>query len=154
MPRVYKYLDAASRLEERSTPIPECGCFLWTGHLNNMGYGRLSVNGRMEYAHRVAYALRGNVIPNGVNVLHHCDTPSCVNPEHMFLGSHADNVADKVAKNRHLYGSRIGNSRLTEEIVREIRSSPLGVNAAARHYGVSPMTVSLLRRRKTWRHAP
>jgi hypothetical protein len=152
MPRVYKYLDVASRLEERSIPVPECGCILWTGHLNNMGYGRLSVNGRMEYAHRVAYAIHGHVIPEGKNVLHRCDTPSCINHEHMFLGNHADNAADKVAKGRHRYGSGIGNSRLVEQTVREIRASSLGVNAAARHYGVSPMTVSLLRRRKTWKH--
>jgi hypothetical protein len=152
MPRIYKCLDVASRLDEQSIPIPECGCIIWLGHLNNMGYGRLSVNGTMQYAHRAAFELRNGKIPKGSNVLHRCDTPTCINPDHLFVGTHADNVADKVSKGRQLRGSAVGGSKLTEADVAAIRASSIGVNETARRMGLSPMTVSLIRSRKTWRH--
>lgn len=152
MPRVYKYLDVPSRLEEQSIPVPECGCTIWLGHTNTMGYGRLSVNGTQQYAHRVAYELRNGKIPKGGNVLHRCDTPTCVNPDHLFLGTHADNVADKVAKGRQLRGSAVGGSKLNEAEVAAIRASSVGVNETARRMGLSPMTISLIRSRKTWKH--
>lgn len=152
MPRVYKYADAKRRLEQNSIPVPECGCILWLGRVNDMGYGRMSVNGKSEYVHRTSFALSRGEIPPESNVLHRCDVPTCINPEHLFIGSHADNVADKVAKGRQLRGSDISGSKLTEADVLAIRASALGVNETARQMGVSPMTVSLLRRRKTWAH--
>lgn len=152
MPRVYKYLDVRSRLEAESIPVTECGCTIWMQHLNTMGYGRLSVNGRMQYAHRASFELKNGKIPRGMNVLHKCDIPTCINPDHLFLGTHADNVADKVAKNRHLRGETIGNSKLTEKEVLAIRASPVGVNELARRMGLAPMTISLIRNRKIWKH--
>jgi hypothetical protein len=153
MPRVYKCLDVAARLESNSIPVTECGCLIWLGGLNNMGYGRLGVDGKgMKYAHRAAWEQKHGKIPDRLNVLHRCDIPTCINPDHLFLGSHADNVADKTRKGRQLRGEDIGNSKLTEKEVMEIRSSVIGVNETARRTGMSPMTISLLRNRKTWKH--
>lgn len=152
MPRIYKYLDVRERLEANTMPITECGCIVWLGHLNNMGYGRLSVNGSMQYAHRASYELAHGKIQSGMNVLHRCDEPTCVNPDHLFLGSHADNVADKVRKGRQLKGSKVGGSKLTEALARKIKRSKIGVNETARRMGLSPMTVSLIRNGKTWKH--
>jgi len=117
-----------------------------------MGYGRMSVNGRDMYAHRASYELAYGKIPAGMNVLHECDTPLCINPDHLFLGTHADNVADKVAKNRQPRGEMNATARFTEAEVLAIRASPLGVNEIARRTGVYPTTISLIRNRKTWKH--
>jgi hypothetical protein len=152
MPRVYKFLDVRSRLEENSIPLTECGCLIWMGRLNTMGYGRLSVNGHDQYVHRASYELDVGKIPHGMNVLHRCDTPACINPDHLFLGTHGDNVADKVAKGRQLRGQGVGNSKLKEADVLAIRASSRGVNETARLMGFSPMTISLIRNRKTWKH--
>jgi len=79
------------------------GCWLWTAALNPDGYGRFVVQmspQKVRGAHRVAWELMNGAIPNGLSVLHQCDTPACVNPEHLFLGTQQDNVADMVAKGR------------------------------------------------------
>lgn len=122
------------------------------GRLNTMGYGRLSVNGVQQYAHRASYELHRGKIPRGMNALHKCDIPTCINPDHLFLGTHGDNVADKVAKGRQPHGSKVGNSKLTDAEVIAIRASSIGVNETARRMGLSPMTISLVRNRKTWTH--
>jgi hypothetical protein len=153
MPRTYKFLNVEKRLADNSIPLTECGCVIWLGHVNNMGYGRLCVNGKMEYVHRAALELNyGEKIPVGLNVLHKCDIPTCINPDHLFLGTHADNVADKVAKNRHPRGETNATAKLTETEVLAIRASLVGVNETARRMGLTPMTISNIRNRKTWKH--
>lgn len=76
------------------------GCWLWTGYRNRDGYGRLKVARRMTLAHRLSYALVHGPIPSGKLVCHHCDTPACARPDHLFLGTDRDNAADKIRKGR------------------------------------------------------
>ncbi|PXV54182.1 HNH endonuclease [Dyella jiangningensis] len=82
-------------------PVPECGCWLWLGARDPDGYGKLGIHGRnMIRAHRLFYAFHKGPIPVGMQVCHKCDTPLCVNPDHLFLGSNTDNAVDRERKNR------------------------------------------------------
>jgi len=120
------------------------------------------VTGKHRTAHRVAYELAFGNIQDGMQVLHRCDNPPCVNPAHLFLGTNADNVADKVAKGRQargdghglkVRGERHGLSRLTADAVMEIRRlSVAGVRRAeiATRFGIHPGYVSLVTSGRRW----
>lgn len=77
------------------------GCWLWTSSLNQRGYGTFFPNGRSHKAHRLAWEFSNGPVANGLLVCHHCDNPRCVRPDHLFVGSHLENVQDMVRKNRH-----------------------------------------------------
>lgn len=125
-------------------------CWNWTGyHLK--GRGRFSFNGKAEYAPRVAWYLEHSVWPNQY-VLHTCDNPSCVNPDHLFLGTHLDNLKDMYQKNRHTKGETVGVHKLTEEEVLSIRASQDKQKDLASRYHVCCGTISMIISRKIWRH--
>ena len=129
------------------------GCWLWTADKYSTGYGRFFRRG----AHRVAWEVTNGPIPNGMFVCHHCDVRACVNPAHLFLGNHGDNMRDKAAKGRcnTPTGDRNGSSKLSADHVRAIRSERAkGITGrlVALKYGVSEALVSYIVRRKLWVH--
>ena len=133
----------------------EGGCWEWGGCLSDTGYGTFYA-GRVYSTHRYSWELHFGPIPTGMCVLHRCDNRACVRPDHLWLGTKAENSRDMVAKGRErvpaLRGSAHGEAKLTEEAVIEIRSSDAkGIDLAAK-FGVSPSLVSLVRKRKAWQH--
>ncbi len=80
--------------------LSKSGCWEWNGVLNQGGYGRIFINGKGQMAHRVSYQLVCGPIPDGMLVLHKCDNPCCIRPEHLFLGTHQDNSDDMIRKGR------------------------------------------------------
>lgn len=129
-------------------------CWIWKGRTRADGYGRLGNNNR---AHRVAFELCHGPFPEHLHVLHHCDNPPCVRPDHLFLGTDADNMRDKIAKGRQRWGSANGesngNATMTIEQVLAIRASiGLSKYALARKYGVTRRTIYDILTRATWKH--
>lgn len=138
-------------IASRSTPVPETGCWLWLGQWTAKGYGGTHAGGQ-NYAHRLSYQEHVGPIPEGMMVCHKCDTRACCNPDHLFVGTAAHNSADAKAKGRMHPGTRNYNSKLTDELVAEIRASKLSVRAIARDLGMSHATIAMARRGDTWRH--
>ncbi len=130
-------------------------CWLWEG-AESSGYGHLVWKGRRKQgAHRVAWELARGPVPDGLWVLHSCDNPLCVRPDHLFLGTNADNIADAFAKGRMPLGSEHHSAKLDPEKVRAIRAriaAGEALAAIARDFGVSDQALFKLRDGKTWKH--
>lgn len=140
------------------------GCWLWLGKKRD-GYGRVFVDGPryVSATHMALLVFRGEYVPEGLRVCHRCDNPPCVNPDHLFIGTQADNILDMTAKGRGVppppnatknraRGERSGMSKLTEEAVIEIRRSREPSSVLAKRFNVNHSTVSAARRGVTWRH--
>lgn len=134
------------------------GCREWTGSIRQVkwhGQWR-NAEGSIELTHRAAWRIFVGPIPEGMFVLHKCDNPLCVNPNHLFLGSQSDNLRDMWSKDRAKPGVSLGEkhgmSKLTADQVLEIRSSSASGADLARKLGVTQTTISEIRRRKTWNH--
>lgn len=137
-------------------------CWLWTAAKKEFGYGVIGCpdkRGQTLRAHRVSWKIANGEIPKGLFVLHKCDVPACVNPDHLFLGTRQENTDDMVAKGRQ---SRIGNgkaedspnSKLSWEEVREIRarhSTGETLVSIGKTFSMHPTTIAQIVKRKTWK---
>lgn len=139
-----KYCETVRDRFHASTRITP-GCWLWTGTKRGRGYGRMTVGGKYASAHRVAYQLYCGDLADDMHVCHKCDNPSCVNPDHLFVGSHDDNMADKTTKGR-------AAMKLTAEQAKAIRAADGSLRAVAIEFGVNQSLVLQLRQRKIWKH--
>ena len=127
------------------------GCWLWTGPINPKGYGVIARRTYVEsLAHRFAWVDTNGVIPGGLCVLHRCDTPACVNPAHLFLGTKADNNADMRAKHRGAHGETCGSSRLNSELAAAILKAAGSHRQIAEAFGVHQTTVTRIKNRRIW----
>lgn len=137
------------RLAFHSMPEPNSGCWLWLSAVDKDGYGRIRMrNMRSKFvtASRISWMAYRGPIPDGMHVLHKCDVRSCVNPDHLFLGTHQDNHADMIAKGRG------HNTKLAVAQVRAIRADSRSQTAIALGFGISQSLVSSIKARKTWSH--
>lgn len=125
-------------------------CWNWTGAVNRRGYGTLWLGGVYK-AHRVSMAIDG-CDPLELMACHSCDNPPCINPAHLFAGTGMDNINDREAKARGARGESHGLRKLTEDDVRAIRADTRVHRIIAEEYGVSDMSISHVKSRKTWMH--
>lgn len=141
-----------ARYEKHSCPEALTGCRLWTASLMPQGYGRWNVGQVIRCSHRVAWELFVGAIPDGMHVLHRCDTRACVNADHLFLGTNLDNIRDRVSKLRSPHGSSHYRAKLTERAVKEILLAPGTQRQIASRYGVGQATIADIRAGRTWSH--
>ncbi len=137
------------------TQPAEGGCSLWTGATNRKGYGQVWFRGSMRQVHRVVYEAVWGAIPEGHMVMHLCDEPGCVNPDHLRTGTARDNARDRDRKGRVQRGARHGLAKLTEAKVRELRAlynQGCTSGVLAKRFGLSVSAVGQVVRRETWRH--
>lgn len=146
-------MDIPARIEQKIDRVPLCGCWIWTGaHTSGGRYGSAYFGGRVMPAHRAVWEIVNGAIPDGMELLHKCDVGLCVNPSHLMVGTHAENMADMVAKGRqrsiagdnhwtrrdkdkavavakanitnsHGSGEENNNAKITLEIANKIRSA-------------------------------
>lgn len=144
------------------SPEPNSGCWLWTG--SNSGhyytgktygqYGKITIKGKSRIASRVMYEYSFGPFPKELYVLHKCDNPYCVNPEHLFLGTALDNARDRDRKKRREAPRGINNAgnKISEADVFAIREMDGTQEEIAQKFGIDQTTVSLIQRRKLWKH--
>lgn len=149
--------DELKRFEEKYEVVPESGCWLWMRCLSPSGYGMFRAYGNYMNAHRASYIMFRGPIPPGMHVCHRCDVKCCVNPSHLFLGTHADNMADvaKKGKATAVRGTKNGQHKLNEDQVLEIRrqfaTGSFSMAYIARTFNVSRSTIwSVLH--QSWAH--
>lgn len=163
--------------------VSHAGCWEWQGGRKRHGYGRVRIDGASTGAHRVAWTLANGPVPEGLHVLHRCDNPPCIRPDHLFLGTPADNAEDRTAKGRSgprcgvspasaargerhwtrqrpdevRRGELAGRARLTAEKVLDIRrrhAAGESLSALGREYGVTHVSIAAVVARRSWAHIP
>jgi hypothetical protein len=140
----------AQRVAHYSAAPNERGCILWGGCRDINGYGRLVFRGRCLKAHRAAWELKHGPIQKGLHLCHHCDVPACINPEHLFLGTRADNIADMVAKGRQARGERAGGAKLTTVLATKVLTAAGPQHEIAKRFGINQSQVSRIKRGERW----
>ena len=144
------------RFESKVERIPFMDCHVWNASTNHFGYGKLAKDGGWIFAHHFAYKESNGEIPNGKYVLHKCDNPWCVNPEHLYLGDYKQNARDREQRNRgnHAFGEHHGRNKLTSSQVLAIReqhgTGKFSFRQLGKIYGVDSKTVADIVRNKLW----
>lgn len=131
------------------------GCWLFRHNIRTDGYGEMRFGGERAKSHRLAWVLAHGAIPAGMHVLHRCDVRACVRPEHLFLGSHAENMRDCTTKGRRAKGEAHGRARMTADHVRRIRvllAEGMPIRDVAWLLGVGHRAVSEVSSGRTWKH--
>jgi HNH endonuclease len=165
---IFSLMDQAEFLKR--VEMTSSGCWDWLQSCSPSGYGRSWHEGKIWRANRLAWHLFRGPIPKGLRVCHKCDRPRCVNPDHLFLGTDADNIADRDAKGRHWvrsgdehgirrhperapHGERNGSAKLTRQQVVEIRSlvGTASHREIGRRFGISQQTTSRIISGELWR---
>lgn len=145
-------------------------CWPWLAYRGKskrgLDYGKIGIDGRIHFAHRIAWELTNGPIPDGLRVLHRCDNPPCCNPAHLFLGTQGDNVQDMWDKQRHgarakppvghrCRGEAHHSARLTATDVVEVRrlaADGMSIRAIAEQFGITPQSTRAIVQRKNWKH--
>ena len=147
------------KLYELSMPVTESGCWIWLQYCLPQGHGRVFFRGRLWSTHRAAWEAFKGPIPQGAHVLHKCDVPCCVNPDHLYIGDHAQNMRDVKERGRSvgkLAGTKNPHSTLDDTKVREIRSryqsGRFTQKQLSQEYGVAQTAISTIVRRQSWKH--
>ena len=168
MGQSFKNSKIADRIKLRTKVDPISQCWLWcdlNGVVNKSKYGKITVDNKTQYVHRVAFQLWISEIPNGLCVLHKCDTPACLNPAHLHLGTQLENIqdmdskgrrscVDRVSPEKRARGERHGRSKLSWDLVREIRekaSKGISRRLLAEQYDVSIGAITKVVKHQTWR---
>jgi hypothetical protein len=132
------------------------GCWAWKGRRDGDGYGTFTCFGESFRAHRMVYELFVGPIPDGYVVMHSCDHPWCVNPEHLSAGTELQNIQDKVSKNRQPRGETNGAASLSEsqaiEILHEYKLGSSSYKSLAQRFGVTKTCIAMLIRGEAWKH--
>lgn len=127
-------------------------CWNWIGGCDWDGYGYFTIQHKSIRAHRYSWILHKGKIPNGFNVCHHCDNPSCVNPDHLFLGTNYENSMDMVKKKRHVHGIKQPTHKLTEEQVREIKFGNEPHKIYMDKFNITNTMVCYIQKGLSWKH--
>ena len=144
-------------LEQRIQTVPWTGCWIWTGWVDENGYGRLKSSGSNKRirAHRWSYELHKGAVPNGMFVCHTCDVRSCVNPDHLYAGTANQNNLDRKNRNRggqlKISGELSKVRKLNKEQVLEIRNALGSLSSIAKKYGIGTSQVHRIKTNKHWR---
>lgn len=150
----------AKRLANGAQINETTGCWEWQKHRNNYGYGKLTVSGRGVYAHRLSYELCNGSIPQGMDLMHKCDNPRCINPDHLSVGTRSQNMKDCSTRGRakiptsKSYGESNGASKLREVDIRSIRrllDKGCTQREIAERFGISQSQVSHIKLGRAWK---
>jgi len=130
------------------------GCIEWNYSVDNNGYGRVYYKGKVIRGHRFAWQKEHGDIPNAMCILHKCDNPRCVNIDHLFMGTMKDNTQDMLSKHREyrVYGEATTSAKLKNNDIFYIRGSDKTSKDLAKELGVTPNTITKIKRRDIWKH--
>lgn len=145
------------RLDHHTIPEPMTGCWLCWSRLGprKNNYSHLSYKGKTIASHRASYELHKGRIPQGLSVLHRCHTPACVNPDHLRVGTHRENMEDMIARGRRetrARGTAIGIAKLTDESAMNVYLATGSVSSISRRFGITRTAVRSVKSRRTWKH--